>query len=526
MTLLEGMILILFTVWGAEKIKLSFRYIAAMNTRVIPRSNATRDPLNQRAIFFPALAPRDSSAASGVRNDAEIFQFLRGKFTLPIFLFLLSATISVFVSPDKRAAIGIWKAYFIEPILFLIVFLDIFRKETKPRLCGHDAVILTPPLRGKDPMARGVSPFHFTASALSIPALYISLFAIYQKFTGFLVPAEYWQPGYHRVTSFFSYPNAIGLLLAPIVIILLGTSFSHFLKGGFLSAVLAERGIFLRENRKQLLKTLFFASTALLALLAIIFAKSEGAIIALIVGGFIFLFCCRDGAPARHECHSGGCSVSTVGRKLKIAALSLLILAASSSAAIYFNYGKQWNELFNNTNIFELDSACSKIAGDSSNCRLLACSIYQKLTLQDYSGTLRRNMWKETIEMLRDRPILGAGLAGYQQTVAPYHKMDFVEVYLYPHNIILNFWSETGLLGLIAFIWLLAVFFASAIPLLYKEGLGVVKVPHFPKEETGVVAALLASMSVLLIHGLVDVPYFKNDLAILFWVIWGNLIFF
>src|SRR4030042_2941825 len=125
MTLLEGMILILFTVWGAEKIKLSFRYIAAMNTRVIPRSNATRDPLNQRAIFFPALAPRDSSAASGVRNDAEIFQFLRGKFTLPIFLFLLSATISVFVSPDKRAAIGIWKAYFIEPILFLIVFLDI-----------------------------------------------------------------------------------------------------------------------------------------------------------------------------------------------------------------------------------------------------------------------------------------------------------------------------------------------------------------------------------------------------------------
>ncbi|MFH0854366.1 MAG: hypothetical protein V1891_02650, partial [bacterium] len=175
------------------------------------------------------------------------------------------------------------------------MFVDIFRKdETTSRLYNHN------------------NPFHFASSALSIPALYISIFAIYQNFTGFLVPAEYWQAGYHRVTSFFSYPNAIGLFLAPIAIILLGAAISPFCKGGL-------RGIFLRENRKQLLKTLFFASTALLATLAIIFAKSEGAIIALIVGGFIFLFCCRDGAPARHECHSGGCSVSTVGRKLKIA---------------------------------------------------------------------------------------------------------------------------------------------------------------------------------------------------------------
>jgi len=28
-------------------------------------------------------------------------------------------------------------------------------------------------------------------------------------------------------------------------------------------------------------------------------------------------------------------------------------------------------------------------------------------------------------------------------------------------------------------------------------------------------------MFVILIHGLVDVPYFKNDLAILFWLIFG-----
>ncbi|MBU1180368.1 hypothetical protein KJ885_05475, partial [Patescibacteria group bacterium] len=31
----------------------------------------------------------------------------------------------------------------------------------------------------------------------------------------------------------------------------------------------------------------------------------------------------------------------------------------------------------------------------------------------------------------------------------------------------------------------------------------------------------ICAMSALLIHGLVDVPYFKNDLSILFWIIFS-----
>jgi len=33
--------------------------------------------------------------------------------------------------------------------------------------------------------------------------------------------------------------------------------------------------------------------------------------------------------------------------------------------------------------------------------------------------------------------------------------------------------------------------------------------------------ALGAAMIVLLVHGLVDTPYFKNDLSVLFWLIIG-----
>ena len=101
--------------------------------------------------------------------------------------------------------------------------------------------------------------------------------------------------------------------------------------------------------------------------------------------------------------------------------------------------------------------------------------------------------------MLRDHPFFGAGLAGYPKIFSPYHKATYIEIYQYPHNIILNFWSELGLLGLIALLWLIIQFTRTALQ--QKQ------------------YRLLACMLVIVIHGLVDVPYFKNDLAVFFWLL-------
>jgi uncharacterized ion transporter superfamily protein YfcC len=35
------------------------------------------------------------------------------------------------------------------------------------------------------------------------------------------------------------------------------------------------------------------------------------------------------------------------------------------------------------------------------------------------------------------------------------------------------------------------------------------------------ILGLMGAMVVIVVHGLVDVPYFKNDLAVLFWVMIG-----
>jgi len=152
--------------------------------------------------------------------------------------------------------------------------------------------------------------------------------------------------------------------------------------------------------------------------------------------------------------------------------------------------------------------------------------VYRKFSLADKSGQIRRAQWQETWEMLKDgRLFTGAGLANYQSSVKPYHKTGIwlrlidnqeklvwqpVEIYLYPHNIILNFWSELGALGMIIFMWLW-------LKALFINGRNFYRY-HLKNNLAWLSWGLCGAWLAALIHGLVDVPYFKNDLAVLFWL--------
>jgi O-antigen ligase len=123
----------------------------------------------------------------------------------------------------------------------------------------------------------------------------------------------------------------------------------------------------------------------------------------------------------------------------------------------------------------------------------------------------RSHLWSASIEMLKDHWPFGAGLAGFGTALAPYWNPNHPDRFIYPHNIVLTFWSETGLLGLAAFAWILATGFVVA-----WRGWRSTEVGWRPIHR-GVLLALVA----VVVHGLVDVPYFKNDLALEFWVLVG-----
>lgn len=137
--------------------------------------------------------------------------------------------------------------------------------------------------------------------------------------------------------------------------------------------------------------------------------------------------------------------------------------------------------------------------------------VLEKVLLRDWSGIVRRQIWVETWAMLRDHWFLGGGLAGYTRSIVPYHSSaNWMEIYLYPHNIVMNFWSELGLLGLLAFIWLGIKYFWVNIRGIWRSA---------SKESKIISVTLTAVMLEIIIHGLVDAPFFKNDLSVLFMIV-------
>jgi len=134
-----------------------------------------------------------------------------------------------------------------------------------------------------------------------------------------------------------------------------------------------------------------------------------------------------------------------------------------------------------------------------------AKGLREQIFMQDWSGRVHRIGWSESWAMLKDHPLFGAGLSGYPAAVAPYHHAQGVEIFQYPHNLFLAAWSELGLMGLIGFIIILVWFFWKVFR--RNRPSSIVHRPF-----------MAAAMIAILVHGLVDVPYFKNDLAMMFWL--------
>lgn len=129
------------------------------------------------------------------------------------------------------------------------------------------------------------------------------------------------------------------------------------------------------------------------------------------------------------------------------------------------------------------------------------------------SNNLRYEIWKTTLnDILPKHWFAGTGLGNFQTTFAELTKdrinyPEYIAPWAHtPHNIFLTIWVNLGVFGLIGFIWLLVQFFR----------LGWSHTQHFSPS-----LALQVSMITLLIHGLVDSPYWKNDLAVLFWLLIG-----
>lgn len=138
----------------------------------------------------------------------------------------------------------------------------------------------------------------------------------------------------------------------------------------------------------------------------------------------------------------------------------------------------------------------------------------------------RQYVWSSALRMVRDHPVIGVGPDNFLHYYAPPHQLyapcrglgymdpraSAEPCLSHPHDEFLDFWLSTGVIGLVAFLWIEAAFWRSIYALLHTVRLPLV---------TGIAAAMLAT----LLHGLVDNSYFLPDLAIFFWLLCGYISF-
>ena len=116
----------------------------------------------------------------------------------------------------------------------------------------------------------------------------------------------------------------------------------------------------------------------------------------------------------------------------------------------------------------------------------------------------RLQIWRSSERMLSLHPFLGVGPGNFQKTYLEFQK--YFPPYRewavpQPHNIFLAFWLNFGILGFLGFFGILIYIF-------------------LPKDRVERKTAFLVQAAVLaiLVQGIIDTPYFRNDLAVAFWV--------
>lgn len=131
----------------------------------------------------------------------------------------------------------------------------------------------------------------------------------------------------------------------------------------------------------------------------------------------------------------------------------------------------------------------------------------EKFTSSDRSSALvRTQIWRTSVEMIKDRPFFGVGPNAfepiYRATIPKLYWPPLEWLVSQPHQLYLALWLETGLLGLIVFFGLMTLW--------------IKRVWRMARTGDEIAVTALAAMLAILAHGLVDTPYFKNDLALIF----------
>lgn len=312
-------------------------------------------------------------------------------YDIPALLLLLAGAISVLVAKDHRGALGLYRAYFIEPVAVFYVAADL--------------------LRGTENIKRALLALAAGSSAFAVINLVVFAQAVLNHQLNVGSPPS----------ALYGDSNYVAMYLEPPVALAIGL-------------------VLFADGAWRWLGLAWLAITG--AALFVMFSK----------GSYLAL-----GALA---------VVAVLSVRRWRLQLGAGLLAAAVAAALLPPIQERFSTLY-----------------------------------ASYAGRIQ--LFTVTLRMLHDHPLFGVGLGGYS------FLLNGKTPELYPHDVWLTFWVEIGLLGVLAFAVILA-------GLLWRGWRAWSRTEAFNRP---VLWGVLGALVLWTIHGIVDSPYWKNDMSVEFWVL-------
>lgn len=192
----------------------------------------------------------------------------------------------------------------------------------------------------------------------------------------------------------------------------------------------------------------------------------------------------------------GAWIIGAIGLFLSLSRGGWIGLGAAGVLALIFNTTKQQRKI-----IYIASVICIAIVFSVPNFRYRVILPF----LGEKSAVSRFSLWDNGIKMIKESPVIGKGLLGFNKNFDRVNTDPGLDHHNHPHNLFLALWVDTGVIGVLSF-------YALVLFGIYQS----FKLRKDPKP-FGLALFLVA----IIIHGLVDTPYLKNDLAMIFWIIYS-----
>jgi putative inorganic carbon (HCO3(-)) transporter len=330
---------------------------------------------------------------------------IRTPLDIPILVLLLAGLIAVVIPSDHAGALGLYRAYFVEPVLLFYVAADLVRL---PR------------------------DFRTVLVGLGIGS---TVFALLQLGAWGIALAQHSVNIRAAPEALYTSPNSVALYLEPPAALALGL-------------------VIYATNRR--------ARWLALAWLALLFVAST----------------------------------LTLSRGLYVAFGAVLLFAVFSVGSVRMRLGMVGAAIVAAVAVLQVPYISLRVLGQHGPETAIA-SFGQRLSI-----------WTSSLQLIHDHPVLGVGLRAYQTAIVPYVLPHEIPE-LYPHNVWLAFWAQLGLLGILSFVFIF-------LSLVVRGWLAFKRATGMPK---AVLWGVLAALITFAVHGTVDTPYYKNDLAVEFWML-------